>query len=187
MLRVALSVALAVLTVAYPVGVYLSIGKLPAHWLALALLGLAVVRALLSRQKLWWVSAAGAAILCAAAWWSASVWALKLYPVLVNAVLLAVFAFSLWQPPSVIERLARLQTPDLPPSGVRYTRTVTQIWCMFFLGNGAAALYTALCASDAVWALYNGAIAYILMGCLMAGEWCVRQRVRQNNEKMEQA
>ena len=33
---------------------------------------------------------------------------------------------------SAIERIARLQHPDLPPEGVVYTRRVTQIWCVFF-------------------------------------------------------
>ena len=40
------------------------------------------------------------------------------------------------------------------------------------------ALATALWASDKTWALYNGLIAYLLMGALFAGEWLVRGRVR---------
>ena len=93
-------------------------------------------------------------------------------------MLLAVFAISLRYPPSAIERLARLQEPDLPESGVRYTRRVTQVWCGFFIVNGSIALATVLWASDAAWALYNGLIAYLLMGLLFAAEWLVRRRVR---------
>ena len=93
--------------------------------------------------------------------------------------MLAVFGYSLFHPPSVVERLARLQEPDLPPSGVAYTRQVTKVWCVFFVLNGVAAAFTALYCSDAVWALYNGLIAYVLMGCLMGIEWCVRQQVRR--------
>lgn len=182
MLRIGLSVFLVIATIAYPLGVYYSIGKLPPQWLAVAMLLLALARACIARQKFWWLTAAGAALLCGASWWGAGVWALKLYPVLVNVVLCAVFVFSLWSPPTVVERLARLQEPDLPPSGVRYTRQVTQVWCVFFMVNGTAAAYTALFSDDKVWALYNGAIAYVLMGCLMAGEWLVRQRVRKNNK-----
>ena len=37
---------------------------------------------------------------------------------------------------------------------------------------------TALWASPAVWALYNGLLAYFAMGALMGGEWLVRRRVR---------
>jgi uncharacterized membrane protein len=48
---------------------------------------------------------------------------------------------------------------------------------VFFVCNGAIAAVTALAASDRVWALYNGAIAYGLIGAMFAGEWIVRQRV----------
>ena len=92
--------------------------------------------------------------------------------------LLAFFALSLWQGPPVVERLARLQEPELDARAIAYTRRVTQVWCAFFLLNGGVALATALWASDATWALYNGLIAYGLMGALMGVEWLVRQRVR---------
>ena len=102
--------------------------------------------------------------------------ALKLYPVCVNAVLLGVFSSSLARPPSAIERFARLQNPDLTPRAVGYARGVTVVWCLFFIGNGLAALGTALWASDGAWAIYNGLIAYLLMGALLGAEWIVRQR-----------
>jgi uncharacterized membrane protein len=74
--------------------------------------------------------------------------------------------------------LARLREPDLPPHAVVYVRRVTQVWCGFFLLNGSVALATALWASERVWALYNGLIAYLLIGTLFAVEWLVRQRVK---------
>jgi uncharacterized membrane protein len=58
---------------------------------------------------------------------------------------------------------------------VRYTFRITQIWCAFFLINGTLAAYTALFTSRAAWALYNGLIAYLLMGALFAGEWLYRR------------
>lgn len=184
-MRTWLSVLLTIATLAYPVLVYVSMGHLPAHWMALLLLALAVGRAITAQQKFWWMVAAGTALLCVASVLRGDALAVKLYPVLVNMVLLGVFAYSLWQPPTVVERLARLQEPNLPASGVQYTRRVTQVWCVFFLINGAIAAYTAACASDAQWALYNGAIAYVLMGCVMAVEWCVRQRVRQGFQRQD--
>ncbi|SHF21329.1 Uncharacterized membrane protein [Modicisalibacter ilicicola DSM 19980] len=102
----------------------------------------------------------------------------RAWPVLINAALLGLFAWSLRHPPTLIERLARRWEPDLPPSGVRYTRRVTQLWCGFFFVNGAIALWTALYADLATWTLYNGGIAYGLSGALFIGEWCVRQRAR---------
>lgn len=174
--------ALVVLTVLYPLVVYVSIGRLAPQWLALLLLVLAVVRALTAQEKFWWVVAAGAAVLGLGSWWSDSALLVKLYPVWVNVVMLAVFGYSLVAPPTVVERLARLQEPDLPASGVRYTRKVTQLWCLFFVFNGTLAAVTALLCSDAVWALYNGLLTYVLMGCLMGGEWLLRSRIRRSAE-----
>ena len=104
---------------------------------------------------------------------------LRFYPVLVNLAMLVLFAASLYRPPSLIERLARLREPDLPPEGVRYTRRVTQLWCLFFVLNGSVALYTALFTSLATWTLYNGFIAYLLMGTLFAVELLCRTHLRK--------
>jgi len=56
------------------------------------------------------------------------------YPVWVNGLLLLLFGLSLTQKQSLIERLARLQHPDLPPEGVAYTRRapVRTAWHRFF-------------------------------------------------------
>ena len=162
---------------AYPLLVYAALGRFEPRWLALLLVGLALLRAATARQAFWWVAAAGAALLAALAFFANALAPLKLYPVLVNAVMLVVFAASLRWPPSAVERIARLQHPDLPARGVAYTRKVTWTWCGFFIVNGGLALATALWASERTWALYNGLIAYVLMGLLFAGEWLVRKRV----------
>jgi uncharacterized membrane protein len=100
---------------------------------------------------------------------------LRLYPVAMNFGLLSLFFLSLFFPPSMIERFARLGDPHLPAAAIRYTRRLTQIWCAFFIANGVIALYTALCASRDAWALYNGLIAYLLMGALLGGERLFRR------------
>ena len=97
---------------------------------------------------------------------------------LVSGSLLALFGWSLWQPMTLVERIARLQEPQLPPAAIRYTRQVTRIWCGFFIFNGAIAIATIWYGDLALWSLYNGLLSYLLMGTLMAGEWLVRQRVR---------
>ena len=78
---------------------------------------------------------------------------------------------------TMVERLARLTTPDLPEQGVRYTRKVTLVWCLFFIANGACSGWTIWQGDLALWSLYNGLISYLLMGALMGGEWLIRQRV----------
>lgn len=106
----------------------------------------------------------------------------RLWPVAVNLTLLLVFAQGLRHPPTLIERFARRQEPDLPPHAVRYTRRVTQAWCLFFALNGSIALITTLYADIDVWTWYNGIIAYLLMLIMFVGEWCIRRRVKRQAE-----
>jgi uncharacterized membrane protein len=103
---------------------------------------------------------------------------LKLYPVMVNLGFLFLFASSLFVGRPVIERLARIKEPELPIAAVQYTRRVTQAWCVFFIVNASISLWTVLLANEEVWLLYNGVIAYLLMGTMFVGEWIIRQRVR---------
>lgn len=169
-----------VLTVAYPALVYFSLGHWEPRWAALLLLGLALLRALCSQRSdpFWWWATAAAALLAACSALFNQSMPLKMYPVAVNAGLALLFGMSLVQPPSLVERIARRMEPRLNAAGVRYTRRVTQVWCGFFIVNGGLALLTALAADDRTWVLYNGFVAYVLIGALMAGEWLVRQRVR---------
>jgi uncharacterized membrane protein len=102
---------------------------------------------------------------------------LLLYPASISASMLILFGLTLVQPPSMVERFARLEQPEVSPARVRYTRYVTEIWCVFFVANGAIAGYTAAFASREIWALYNGLIAYLLMGTLFAGERLFRRRL----------
>lgn len=185
-LRRFLLLLLALLTCAYPLLIYVSLGHVAPHWLALLLAAMALMRAVATRERSWLVAALGALLLGGATAASGNLAPLKFYPVLVNAVLLSVFAWSLRHPPSLIERLARLTEPALPPAGVAYTRGLTQVWCGFFIVNGLLALATALwprqAHGDELWALYNGLIAYLLMGLLFAGEWLLRPRLRRRFE-----
>lgn len=174
------------LMVLYPILMYLGLQKFNVQTVSLLLLALAVGRFALLRKA---GRVTGGALMAGIA---ALVAILALvsnqpdfflyYPVAMNLALLAVFGSSLMHPPSVIERIARLQEPDLPPSGIAYTRKVTVVWCWFFLINGGLALYTASFCSMQAWTLYNGLLAYVAMGVLMGAEFLVRQRVRRRGE-----
>ena len=125
--------------------------------------------------------AVAASALVAFTLWNNTLFPLKLYPALINLGMLCLFGFSLLHPPTVIERFARIREPDLDEAGVRYTRVVTQVWCIFFVINGSLAFFTAFFTSEAIWSLYNGCIAYILMGLLFAVEYLFRIRFRRKN------
>jgi uncharacterized membrane protein len=103
-------------------------------------------------------------------------------PVLINAIFLAVFGWSLRSGAMpMVERFARLQEPDLSPDKQAWCRTWTVLWSVFFVANGSTALVLALlvvadAAPRAWWATYNGLIAYVLMGIMFASEWTMRRR-----------
>lgn len=162
--------------------IWLGHGELEPRLFAGLLVLAALIRLLTTgggKAARWWL--AGALLLAVVTIWGNAWMPLKLYPALVNGVMLGIFAYSLAVPPSVIERIARLQEPDLPVQAVHYTRRVTQVWCVFFIINGSIALATALWASPAAWAMYNGVIAYVLMGLLFGGEYLVRLRFKQRH------
>jgi uncharacterized membrane protein len=100
-----------------------------------------------------------------------------LVPVAINAVLLLGFLFTL-RPASqsMIERMARLREPKLSGAKRAWCRLWTWVWCAFFVVNALIALFLARTAPVAWWALYNGLIAYGLLGCLLGAEWVLRRR-----------
>ena len=135
-----LNAVLVVLTVAYPAAVYFGLEYLEPRYFALILIALFAARYLLTTRRrpapltgngslLLFIAVA---ILAGGAFIANSESLLLFYPVLVSVVLLLVFAWSLYFPPSVIERLARLSEPELPQRAVVYTRRVTVAWCFFF-------------------------------------------------------
>jgi uncharacterized membrane protein len=166
----------------YPAFVY--VGLAHGRWqvVGVAILILTAFRLALARSstdtgRFIFAPSAAAIALVTLALLSGSPNFLLYYPVAMNAAMLVLFVASLRYPPTVIERLARLHQPDLPPSGVLWTHKVTVVWCLFFVFNGAAALATILSGDLALWTLYNGIISYIAMGVLMAGEFVARRIV----------
>lgn len=165
----------------YPFAVYFSIGHLSPRYLALFIILVFIIRYLLLKNKSWSFNNI-ATLLMLALGASMCLWvmvendiaAIRLYPFLVSMLFLMVFSYSLINPPTVIERLARLQTPQLVPATVVYTRKVTWVWCGFFIVNGGVALITALFASLKVWTFYNGFLSYVLIGALFGAELIAR-------------
>ncbi len=174
----------AILVVAYPFIVYFGLKFWSIGLLAPVLIAIFCLRFILIKGKLkeltWLVKIITLMvilILCLS-WLLQKTQLLLFYPVMMNGLFLLFFAYSLFHPPTIIERLARLQEPDLPEEGIIYTKKVTQIWCVFFLFNGSVAIWTCLQNNLEIWTLYNGAISYVLMSVLFAGEWLVRKWLR---------
>ena len=113
-----------------------------------------------------------------------SEYGIRFYPVATSLFFFAVFAYSLRFPPTVIEKFARLRKPDLSEDGVRYTRTVTKVWCSFFVINSCIAAYTSIYSDMETWTLYNGFIAYCLIGALAGIEFLIRIKVQHKHESL---
>lgn len=176
-----LNAALAALTLLYPLAVYFGLQHWQPRNMGLLLAAVLALRLLLGRNSAGVPTRSllmGLLVFAVAVYWANDESLLRFYPVLMNALMLLIFGYTLISPPSLIERLARLRMPEMDSQGVRYTRIVTQVWCGFFVLNGAVAAWTATRASLAWWTLYNGLISYFLMGLLFVSEYLVRQRVR---------
>jgi len=170
-------------SVLYPIIAAIAVRSFGPGWVLVALVGLLMLRGRLGLSRkvpggLTWGLIMVAAALAVVALRDREL-SVRLYPAFMNAAMLLAFAQTLWRPPSMIERFARLVEPDLPESGVRYTRAVTWVWVAFFALNGAAAAYTAVYSSWTIWTLYNGAIAYIGIAVLFVCEMLVRPFFRR--------
>jgi uncharacterized membrane protein len=180
-LSAAISIAVGSMLALYPVLVYFGQARLGVTGITLTLIAICGLRLVALKLGGFWspqvllICGCGIVLACASLW-SGSTDALLFYPVLVNAVMLLLFAASLIHPPTVVERIARWRDPDLPSSARPYLRRVTIAWCVFFVGNGAIALFTATRMSFSTWVLYNGFIAYLLIGAMFAGELLTRRR-----------
>lgn len=173
-----------VLTLTYPVAVYFGLQVLEPRTLGLLLLAIVLLRHFGAAERFAagittaeWIAFFALCGLSAGIFLSNHAGLLLLYPVAVSLSMLFVFARTLWKPPTMIERIARLSEPDLSQEGVRYTRKVTWAWCGFFLVNASLSAVSATGPRE-YWVLYNGLISYLLMGLLFGVEWLVRQSVR---------
>jgi len=176
-----LRIALIGFGVAYPFLIYFGLGHLPPEALVLGLLAVLGAKLALDRKAeaprvVLWIAGGAAVVLLMVA--VSPLAALKSYPVIMSLGFAALFSASLLWPPTAIERIARLRQPDLPPAAIPYLRKVTLVWLVFFLANAGISIATALSGNLALWTLYNGFVAYLIMGVLFVGEMIVRLYLR---------
>ncbi|WP_323857694.1 COG4648 family protein [Xenorhabdus doucetiae] len=180
-----LRIANTIMLIAWPFLVFAMVNYGQFHAMLIVIILFFVLRLWLSKHqthnqpKTGWILPIAGIILGLASLFLRNHQLLMYYPVVVNAVLLILFSSSLRYGPPVIERMARIKEPDLPPEGVIYTRKVTYLWCLFFMFNGTVALGTCLYNDMTLWTLWNGIVSYLLIGLLISIEWLVRQRVKK--------
>jgi uncharacterized membrane protein/3-hydroxymyristoyl/3-hydroxydecanoyl-(acyl carrier protein) dehydratase len=170
------------LAISYPPLIYVGLTVMSPRQVALIVGGTVVLRLLLSSPaklaaytRIFWLPVIAMSSISVAAAASNQPFGLLLTPVAINFGMLVVFASSFLQDETTVERLAKIQVPDLPARELEYCRRVTAVWCGFFLLNGGTALGLAFLGDLGLWTLYNGVIGYILMGALFAAEYLYRR------------
>nr|AGS53041.1 FIGfam138462: acyl-CoA synthetase, AMP-(fatty) acid ligase [uncultured bacterium contig00031] len=88
----------------------------------------------------------------------------------------------------MIYRFAVLQDKSIAHSAGKnatasYCKKVTVVWVVFFICNGSMAAWSIFSGSGIFWAVYNGAVSYILMGILFTVEFIVRKKVQKKMTK----
>lgn len=190
-------VLLALALLAYPLAVYLLIDKVSPWALAGALAVVTATRLLLAKHlskqaiTLSLIAVVAIAIIVTLRQDANTI---KLYPVVLNIGSALWCAYTLVTPPSAIERLLNIlnnsraglpvrmreripfDSAGLAPSDIqiRYLQGLTAVWLGYFIVNALAATVTALFASTAIWALYNGLIGYLLAGVVLITEFIYR-------------
>ncbi|MBB5217771.1 acyl-CoA synthetase [Treponema rectale] len=116
---------------------------------------------------------------------------LKLYSVVISAMLLIVFSSTLFFGPNIIFRFALMGRKPVKNTVCEkmveaYCKKVCIVWCFFFIINGSISVCTAFsqklfgltpAQADALWSVYNGGIFYVLMGILFTVEYIIRKMV----------
>lgn len=187
-------VLVAIVLLGYPVAIYLLRGRFsPSQLLAglLALLGLrTLVSAWVLRRRVAWQVAlalllwSGAAVVWLAFADVHMRW-LRLYPMLLDLGVAAIFLGSLASGRPLVERIARAFRPDLPVEAVAYTRRVTIAWGVLMVLVALVSLYTALGASLRIWSLFNGAGAYVVIGLAFVLEYALRWHLKRKWRRRE--
>ncbi|MCF8467623.1 MAG: hypothetical protein K9G33_09500 [Sneathiella sp.] len=178
-----LDIAVVLISIGYPFLVYFGLMRFSPFSVAVALVVFLALRLLLQRRRAGRKTEVGIYLFVLAALFLLllvdEMLAIKAYPVMISLSFAAVFGYSLFHPPSIIEKIARLREPELDAHAVQYTRKVTIAWVIFFISNAAISSWTALYASVETWTVYNGFISYILIGLMFGGELFLRQFVKQ--------
>ncbi len=171
----------AAVALAYPLLIFADLDWLDARLLGLFAATVVVTRLVMTRRAvlgqrraLWFPVLGLVAVLLLFAAKSDDKRYLSLLPALVNAVLLVTFGASLWKSQPVVETIARLQAGSLSATEVVYCRTVTKVWCGFFVLNTTAIAWLALQGTPAQWAWFTGFFSYLLAGALFSTEYVYR-------------
>ena len=170
-------ILIGILFLAYPFIVFVALQEhFSLRLMALFLLGIAILNFTQTKQKIFLLLISVLALLL---FCFNNALFLKLYPILMNALIGLGFAFSLYKTP-LITVFAQKMGYKLTQETLIYTRKATIAWTIFMFFNMICSLIT-IFFSDFVWSFYNGFISYLLIGLMFMGEYIIRQRSKNAN------
>ena len=169
------------LLLTYPVvlhlGIYFGHIGLVIFYLAI-LLSLPFLFALLKRIRpgIWQTLAIGLAFILLALAAGNEQLIVKSIPLIVNGVLLWIFASTLVSGKTpLITRFASLMREDMPPAVLVYTRRATIAWSGYFLTMFIISLLLAIYAPIELWSFFSNVLSYVFLALMFLAEFTVRR------------
>lgn len=166
------------IAVVYPIAVFVAL----QHNFSVRTLGLillCVILVISAWRRNVWMGLFGVGLMATAAILNQEIF-LKLYPVFMNALVCAMFAFSLRNVP-LVQRIAEKMKYKMTDESRQYARHVTIAWAVFMGLNMLVSLATVF-MTDWIWTIYNGLISYCLIGVMFIGEYLVRRGKLHENK-----
>lgn len=166
--------------VLYPVIVVVGLTYIGVRWTALILLVLIGRRILLhiianreGTRVILYQAIAMATIIGVAAV-SESPFALRVAPFVISLTFITLFVTSFRTTP-IIERFARLKSPNLSDAEVAYCRKLTKVWVGVLFANSVLVFIAAFIEDKTVWTLLVGPGSYALIGAVFVVEYPYRK------------
>jgi uncharacterized membrane protein len=185
-LKVVIGVLIGLITFAYPFVVYYGLNHYGPSVFALFLFVLLLLRVVIKgsyHEPSQWLQLVVVGGFCLVVVVVDSEQMLRFYPVLMSLGFSALFAFSLKSKTSLIERFAKMSGQTYPNEAIQYMRNLTILWAILLLFNAVIASYTACCVSLEYWTLYNGLLAYFLLGSFALAELIFRHFYKRTIKK----
>jgi len=185
-LRLFIGILVGGLAVVYPFLVYYGLNQYGPSAFAILLFVLLVVRVVVKgsyHEPSQWLQLVFIGAFCLAVMLLNSEMLLRYYPVLMSVGFSALFAYSLRSKTSLIERFAKMAGQDYPEEAISYMRNLTKVWAVLLFINALISAYTACCLSLKYWTLYNGLLAYFVLGGFALIELIYRHFYKRKLEK----
>lgn len=178
---------LLIFIISYPLLVHLSVLiDLPSlQALAIVSFTAALLYSPLSRghKGAWATLAASVAIAWILVWKGVALLALYLPPVLLPLMLLIVFGRTLRQGREpLVTAMGEQARGPLDDRMRRYTRRVTQVWCLVFLIMSAWSAFLPWLGDDTLWSWFVNVINYALVGSVFIAEFLARKWLFPNHD-----